>query len=101
MAKDIHQTTKRQGDLSSQQRLWRWRVLLSTYFAYAGYYLTRKVFTICKTSLSEEFDVGLDSIAHIWAAYLIAYMIGQFVNSFIGRKWGPRLLLLGGLEHLS
>ncbi|MBN1348018.1 MFS transporter [candidate division KSB1 bacterium] len=83
--------------LGRDQASWRWKVLISTYFGYAGYYLTRKVFTICKISLAEEFNVGLDSIAHIWTAYLFAYMLGQFFNSFIGRKWGPRLLLLSGL----
>ena len=41
--------------LSPEQRAWRWRVLTATYFGYAGYYLTRKVFTICKTSLADEF----------------------------------------------
>jgi sugar phosphate permease len=83
--------------LSREQNLWRWKVLISTYFGYAGYYLTRKIFTICKTSLAENFDVGLDQIAHIWTAYLVAYMLGMFLSSFIGRKWGPRVLLLGGL----
>ncbi|MEW6201018.1 MAG: MFS transporter [bacterium] len=83
--------------ITHDQQMWRWRILISTYFAYCGYYLCRKVFTLCKTTLADEFDVGLDKIAHIWTAYLIAYMIGQFVNSFIGRKWGPRVLLLGGL----
>lgn len=98
MAQNINTAGKKDnGFISKEHKVWRWRILISTYFAYAGYYLTRKVFTICKTSLSEEFNVGLDKIAHIWTAYLIAYMLGQFVNSFIGRKWGPRLLLLGGL----
>jgi len=83
--------------LSRDQRMWRWRVLISTYFAYAGYYLCRKVFSLCKTTLGGEFNVGLDAIAHIWTAYLVAYMIGQFLNSFLGRKRGPRVLLLGGL----
>lgn len=83
--------------LSRDQVSWRWRILISTYFAYAGFYLTRKVFTICKTPLAEEFDVGLGEIAHIWTAYLVAYMLGQFLSSMIGRKWGPRVLLLGGL----
>ena len=83
--------------LSRQQHLWRASILFSTYFAYAGYYLCRKVFSICKTTLSDEFDVGLDQIAHVWTAYLVAYMVGQFVNSFVGRRWGSRLLLLGGL----
>jgi len=85
------------GELSPEQRTWRWRVLISTYFAYGGFYLTRKVFTIVKTSLSEQLSVSLRAIAHIWTAFLIAYMIGQFVNSVIGRRWGPRVLLLGGL----
>lgn len=83
--------------LSRGQVAWRWKILISTYTAYAGYYLCRKVFSICKTTLAEEFDVGLDVIAHIWTVYLVAYMVGQFVNSFLGRKWGPRVLLLGGL----
>jgi sugar phosphate permease len=72
-------------------------VLFATYFAYAGYYLTRKVFTIAKTSISDEFGWNLHNVAHIWTAYLVAYAIGQFVSSFVGRKWGPRVLLLGGL----
>jgi len=83
--------------LSHDQRMWRFRILVSTYMAYAGYYLCRKVFTICKTTLAAELDVGLDQIAHIWTAYLVAYMLGQFISSFVGRKWGPRVLLLGGL----
>jgi len=83
--------------LSRDQVSWRWRILISTYFAYAGFYLTRKVFTICKTPLAEEFKVDLGEIAHIWTAYLVAYMVGQFLSSMIGRKWGPRVLLLGGL----
>ena len=57
-------------ELSPQQRAWRWRILISTYFAYAGYYLTRKAFTICKTSLAAEFDWELADTAHIWSAFL-------------------------------
>jgi len=83
--------------LSREQISWRWRILISTYLAYAGFYLTRKVFTICKAPLAREFKVDLGQIAHIWTAYLIAYMVGQFLSSMIGRKWGPRVLLLGGL----
>lgn len=126
--------------LTRGQHVWRWKVLLSTYFAYAGYYLTRKVFGIVKPVIADAGDgsaaiadgtmlhtlpdpgpmggamldtvnagalettaqtagLGLTylDVAHIWTAYLVAYMLGQFINSFIGRKWGPRLILLGGL----
>ena len=83
--------------LSADQRQWRWRVLSSTYLAYAGYYLTRKVFTICKAPLAAQFGVSVGEVAHLWTAFLVAYMIGQFLSSLLGRRWGPRMLLLGGL----
>ena len=83
--------------LTPDQRIWRWRILISTYFAYAGFYLVRKVFTICKTTLANEYGFGFDGVANIWTAFLVSYMVGQFVASFVGRRWGPRLLLLSGL----
>ncbi|MCC6490252.1 MAG: MFS transporter, partial [Candidatus Hydrogenedentes bacterium] len=67
------------------------------FLGYAAYYFCRKVFGLVKTSLDEQFGWGLDFIAYIWVVFLVAYMVGQFVNGFIGRKWGPRVLLLGGL----
>jgi sugar phosphate permease len=83
--------------LTPRHHLWRVNVLVSTYIAYAGYYLTRKAFSISRTSIADEFAWGLDATAHIWTTFLVAYMIGQFVSSFLGRKWGPRVILLGGL----
>jgi MFS transporter, OPA family, sugar phosphate sensor protein UhpC len=88
--------------LSTEQHIWRWKILIATYFGYAGFYLVRKVFTICKSTLAKPIEdggygMGYEAVANIWTAYLIAYMLGMFVNSFIGRKWGPRVLLLGGL----
>lgn len=85
------------GALTPEQRVWRWKILVATYFAYAGYYLCRKVFSISKTSIMGEFSMSASQVADIWTAFLVAYMIGQFLNSYLGRKWGPRVLLLGGL----
>jgi hypothetical protein len=44
-------------------------------------------------------DEPLNSVelAHIWTAFLVAYMVGQFVNGAIGRKTGSRILLLCGM----
>jgi OPA family glycerol-3-phosphate transporter-like MFS transporter len=83
--------------LSPGQVTWRWRILIATYLAYGGFYLTRKAFTICKTTIAKDLNWELGDTAHIWTAYLVAYMLGMFINSFIGRRWGPRVLLLGGL----
>lgn len=95
MAADIE--TKTEAPLSHEQRAWQWRILISTYLAYGGYYLCRKTFSICKKDLASEFQVSIEDIAYIWAAYLVAYMLGQFISSYLGRKKGPRFLLLGGL----
>lgn len=83
--------------LTDKQAAWRWRILISTYIGYIGFYLTRKAFTICKTSIAAELGWELGDTAWIWAAFLVAYMIGQFVNGFAGRKWAPRVILLFGL----
>jgi MFS transporter, OPA family, glycerol-3-phosphate transporter len=86
--------------LTRDQHFWRFKILFSTYFAYAGFYLVRKVFGSAKPlMLQEEGGYGFSEydVSYIWTAFLFAYMIGQFVNSFVGRKYGPRTLLLGGL----
>ena len=94
---DSHPPSKSLPALSRAQVIWRWRILVSSYLAYGGYYLTRKTFTICKTSIAHDLHWELGDTAHIWTAYLVAYMVGMFINSFVGRRWGPRLLLLSGL----
>ena len=83
--------------ISHETQIWRLKILASTYFAYCGFYFTRKTFTYAKVPIAEEFGWGLDATGHSWAAFLFAYMVGQFINSFLGRKYGPRLLILGGL----
>ena len=86
--------------LSSEQNLWRIKILFSTYLAYAGFYLVRKVFGSAKPLLMDpdgDYGFSVHGVAYIWTSYLFAYMLGQFICSFLGRKYGPRTLLLGGL----
>ena len=83
--------------LQREQSLWRWRILTATYFSYAGYYLCRKAFSICKKDIEGAFSLDASGVAHIWTAFLIAYMLGQFLNGLLGRKLGSKLLLLLGM----
>jgi MFS transporter, OPA family, glycerol-3-phosphate transporter len=83
--------------LTREHRFWRWNVLLSTYFGYSGFYLCRKMYTIAKPVIKEDLGFSWTQIANIWAAFLIAYMVGQFITSFLGRKRAPKTLLVGGL----
>jgi len=97
LSNTLQGSARPESPLTYDQNMWRWRILVSTYVGYMGFYLTRKVFTICKTTVAADIHCKLGDTAQIWAAFLFAYMLGQFINSFIGRKWGPRVLLLGGL----
>ncbi|HOE10210.1 MAG TPA: MFS transporter [bacterium] len=94
---DTEQVSCKIPPLNAEQIRWRWKILTATYFSYAGYYLCRKAFSICKKSIGDEFSLDALDLANIWTAFLIAYMVGQFLNGILGRKMGPRLLLLTGM----
>lgn len=84
-------------ELSSAMKLWRWRVFVSTWLCYAGYYFCRKPFSIAKSQLGLELDFDAARLGTIYAAYLIAYTAGQFASGIFGARFGPRLLLLAGM----
>lgn len=78
---------------------WRWQIFGITWLAYAGFYLTRKSFSVAKIDLSKPEVLGLSDgdLARIDAAYLTAYAIGQFVWGIAGDKFGTRRVVLGGM----
>lgn len=77
--------------------MWRVRILTTTWLSYAGFYFCRKNFAIVKSSVQEELQITTSELAHIFTAYLIAYMLGQFLTSLLGRKVTTRILLLWGM----
>lgn len=78
-------------------RYWRWNILLATYGGYAGYYLCRKVFSVVKPVLHDSLSLDYNQLANIWTVFLIAYMLGQFMTTFLGRRFSAKALLVGGL----
>ncbi len=78
---------------------WRWQVFGITWLAYAGFYMTRKSFSVAKIELSGEDSMGLSigQMAWIDTAYLTAYAIGQFVWGITGDKFGTRKVILCGM----
>jgi sugar phosphate permease len=85
------------ADLSREARLWRVRILVATWLSYAGFYFCRKNFAIVKSSVLERMELSTAALAHIFTAYLVAYMLGQFLTSFLGRRVPTRALLLAGM----
>lgn len=83
--------------LTRKARVWRVRILASTWLSYAGLYFCRKNFAIAKSSILDSLAISKTELAHIFTAYLIAYMVGQYLTGFLGRKVATRILLLTGM----
>jgi len=77
--------------------MWRVRILTTTWLSYAAFYFCRKNFAIAKSSIMSSMEIGRSDVAHLFTAYLVAYMLGQFLTGFLGRRVATRLLLLTGM----
>lgn len=78
---------------------WRWRIFGITWLAYAGFYLTRKSFSVAKIDLGKPEVMGMSDADFAWVdgAYLAAYAVGQLMWGIAGDKFGARRVVLGGM----
>lgn len=83
--------------LSPAHRSWRIKIFASTWLSYVGFYFCRKPFSSAKSAIGTEYGWDATTLGNIWAAYLIAYAIGQFLASWMGTKLGPRKNVLLGM----
>ena len=70
---------------------------MATWLSYAGYYFCRKTFSVAKSTLQRDLHLDTTALAHVWTAFLVAYMLGQFLSGELGARRGPRVLLLAGM----
>ena len=82
---------------ASRYRPWQIKIFAATWLAYVGYYFCRKAFYVVKADLAVELELSTMDLAHLGTAYLAAYMCGQFSSAYVGRRLGPKLLLLLGM----
>ena len=75
----------------------RWQVFVATWLSYAGFYVTRKVFAAVKGPLMERLHLDSFEVSHLWTAYLVTYMLGQFGAAALGRRYRSRTVLLVGM----
>lgn len=75
----------------------RGAVFAITWLAYASYYLGRKGFSVAKAAVSRELGVGMEVLASIDTAYLVAYAAGQVPSGIAADRFGPRRLVGFGL----
>ncbi|MFG2887533.1 MFS transporter [Streptomyces sp. NPDC048297] len=91
--------TGRPGGARSQR--WRWQIFAVTWIAYAGFYFVRTAFSVAKLGILEDPGVNRVLTEHalgvIDAVYLAAYAVGQFVWGMWADRFGPRVVVVGGM----
>ena len=60
-------------------------MFVATWLSYVGLLFCRKPFTSAKHAIGEQNHWKPETLGNIYAAYLIAYAIGQFLASRPGR----------------
>lgn len=83
--------------LTPEHHRWRVRIFATTWLAYAAFYFCRKPFSVAKSAIQDETGWGTSALGDLWAVYLIAYAIGQFLASQTGTRLGPRRNVLLGM----
>ncbi|MFC9553825.1 MFS transporter [Rhodococcus sp. NPDC056960] len=82
-------------------RRWRIQIFAITWIAYAGFYFSRQAFSVAKLGILEDPLVNTTltkgALANLDAVYLAAYACGQFAWGSVSDRYGPRVVLLGGL----
>ncbi len=78
---------------------WRVQIFAITWLAYAAFYFTRKAFSVAKLGIGEDPTFHLDkmAMANLDGLYLAAYAIGQFTWGILADRYGPRVVVFGGL----
>ena len=78
---------------------WRMQIFAITWLAYAAFYFTRKAFSVAKLGIGEDPTFHLDkmAMANLDGIYLAAYAVGQFGWGMLADRFGPRVVVLGGL----
>lgn len=98
MTTELEPQPKLIGDNPRYER-YRWQIFGVTWLAYAGFYLTRKSFSVAKIELAKADVLGMSKADMAWIdfAYLAAYATGQFVWGMCGDRFGTRKVILIGM----
>jgi MFS transporter, OPA family, sugar phosphate sensor protein UhpC len=78
-------------------RSWRIRIFVLTWVAYAGFYLCRKNFSVLMPLLRQHTGISNNELANAIFGYSLMYSIGQFVMGTMSDRFGPRLVVTGGM----
>ena len=80
-------------DKNKQLFLWQLRCGLLMSTMYLFYYFCKYNIKIALPLIREEFQFSYYEVGWITSALLIVYCVGQFINGWLGDKYGPRKIV--------
>ncbi|MFQ5789103.1 MAG: MFS transporter [Acidobacteriota bacterium] len=83
--------------VTPEQQRWRYRIFAVTWFAYAGFYLCRKNFSVAMPLLANDLGYTKMQFATVIFGYSLVYALGQFANGVLSDRFGSRLVVGIGL----
>ncbi|RVU28048.1 MFS transporter [Streptomyces antnestii] len=79
----------------------RWQIFVVTWIAYAGFYFVRQAFSVAKLGILDDPLVSSTLTERVLgvvdAIYLAAYAAGQFLWGAWADRFGPRVVVIGGM----
>lgn len=81
----------------SKYHYWRWRVMYTTIFGYATFYLVRGNFAMAMPILGSEFGYTNTQLGLVISISYWAYGIGKFVNGYFSDRSNARYFMTIGL----
>ncbi|WP_328334165.1 MFS transporter [Streptomyces sp. NBC_00455] len=86
---------------SARTRRWRRQIFAITWLAYVGFYFVRQAFSVAKLGILDHPSVNTVLTEHVLgiidAVYLAAYAAGQFLWGMWADRFGPRVVVIGGM----
>ncbi|MFJ2742521.1 MFS transporter [Streptomyces sp. NPDC087440] len=86
---------------SARASRWRWQIFAITWVAYAGFYFVRQAFSVAKLGILDDPAVNTvltkGVLGVIDSIYLAAYAAGQFLWGMWADRFGPRVVVVGGM----
>lgn len=86
---------------SARSRRWRRQIFAITWLAYVGFYFVRQAFSVAKLGILDDPSVNTVLTEHVLgiidAVYLAAYAAGQFLWGMWADRFGPRVVVIGGM----
>ena len=85
------------ADMASRYRYWRIRIMYTTIFGYATFYLVRMNFAMSIPTLEKQFGYSKAQLGMIITVFSIIYGMGKFINGYISDRSNARYFMTIGL----